>query len=188
MKRTMKKLIAVLLAALMLASIGSLSAFAKTRSAAAGTGKVKTYNVVTSFGDSVAAGVSTSTYEAAHKTKEAKTNYFVRVPGTYIDRVATAVKAKKVYPMAQPGMRSEELRMLLTDTYNGDGHEAYVTNALNGFTTPGGKYKGKDPVKDYLKLRTLYQKSVKEADLITLGIGFNDVWFSILAAAVVARS
>lgn len=184
MKRTMKKLIAVLLAALMLASIGSLPAFAKTRSAAAGTGKVKTYNVVTSFGDSVAAGVSTSTYEAAHKTKEAKTNYFVRVPGTYIDRVATAVKAKKVYPMAQPGMRSEELRMLLTDTYNGDGHEAYVTNALNGFTTPGGKYKGKDPVKDYQKLRTLYQKSVKEADLITLGIGFNDVWFSILAAAV----
>lgn len=184
MKRTMKKLIAVLMAALMLASLCSLSAFAKSSDAAAGTGKVKTYKVVTSFGDSVAAGVSTSTYEAAHKTKEAKTNYFVRVPGTYVDRVATAVRAKKVYPMAQPGMRSEELRMLLTDDYNGDGHETYVTTALNGFTTPGGKYKGKDPVKDYKKLRALYQKSVREADLITLGIGFNDVWFSILAAAV----
>ena len=82
MKRTMKKLIAVLLAALMLASLGSVSAFAKTKSAAAGRGKVKTYNVVTSFGDSVAAGVSTSTYKAAHETKEAKTNYFIRVPGT----------------------------------------------------------------------------------------------------------
>ncbi|MEE1188535.1 MAG: GDSL-type esterase/lipase family protein [Acutalibacteraceae bacterium] len=184
MKRTMKKLIAVLLAALMLASLGSVSAFAKTKSAAAGTGKVKTYNVVTSFGDSVAAGVSTSTYKAAHETKEAKTNYFIRVPGTYVDRVAKKVKAKKVYPLAQPGMRSEELRMLLCDDYKGDGHEAYVTNALNGYTSPGGKYKGKDPVGDYKKLRSLYQTAVKEADLITVGIGFNDVWFSILAAAV----
>ncbi|MBQ1370011.1 MAG: hypothetical protein IIY38_02665 [Clostridia bacterium] len=184
MKRTMKKLIAVLLAALMLASLGSVSAFAKTKSAAAGRGKVKTYNVVTSFGDSVAAGVSTSTYKAAHETKEAKTNYFIRVPGTYVDRVAKKVKAKKVYPLAQPGMRSEELRMLLCDDYKGDGHEAYVTNALNGYTSPGGKYKGKDPVGDYKKLRSLYQTAVKEADLITVGIGFNDVWFSILAAAV----
>ena len=37
----------------------------------------------------------------------------------------------------------------------------------------GGKYTGKNPVKDYQKLRGLYQKAVKEADLITVGIGFN---------------
>ena len=183
MKRTIRKLTAILMALLMLASLGSVSAFAKS----AGTAKAKdykTYKTYVSFGDSVAAGVSTSTYEAAHKTKEAKTNYFVRVPGTYVDRVAKKVHTKKLYPLAQPGMRSEELRMLLCDDYSGDGHEAYVTNALNGFTSTGGKYTGKDPVKDYQKLRGLYQKAVKEADLITVGIGFNDDWFSILAAAV----
>lgn len=183
MKRELRKVVAVLLTMLMLVSLGGISAFAKSAGTAKGT-KYKTYNTFVSFGDSVAAGVSTSTYKAAHETKEAKTNYFVRVPGTYVDRVAKKVNTKKLYPLAQPGMRSEELRMLLCDDYKGDGHEAYVTNALNGYTTPGGKYKGKDPVGDYQKLRGLYQKAVKEADLITVGIGFNDVWFSILAAAV----
>lgn len=182
MKHGMRKVVAVLLAMLMLVSLGGISAFAKSAGTAKGT-KYKTYKTFVSFGDSVAAGVSTSTYKAAHETKEAKTNYFVRVPGTYVDRVAKKVNTKKLYPLAQPGMRSEELRLLLNDCYNGDGHEAYVTNALNGFTSPGGKYTGKDPVKDYKKLRTLYQSAVKEADLITIGIGFNDVWFSILAAA-----
>ena len=144
MKRTIRKLTAILMALLMLASLGSVSAFAKS----AGTAKAKdykTYKTYVSFGDSVAAGVSTSTYKAAHKTKEAKTNYFVRVPGTYVDRVAKKVHTKKLYPLAQPGMRSEELRMLLCDDYSGDGHEAYVTNALNGYTTPGGKYTGSAP-------------------------------------------
>ena len=183
MKRTIRKTVAVLLVMLMLVSVAGVSAFAKSAGAAKGK-DYKTYKTYVSFGDSVAAGVSTSTYKAAHETKEAKKNYFVRVPGTYADRVAKKVHTKKLYPLAQPGMRSEELRMLLTDDYNGDGHEAYVTNALNGFTATGGKYTGKNPVKDYQKLRGLYQKAVKEADLITVGIGFNDVWFSILAAAV----
>ena len=183
MKRTIRKTVAVLLVMLMLVSVAGVSAFAKSAGAAKGK-DYKTYKTYVSFGDSVAAGVSTSTYKAAHETKEAKKNYFVRVPGTYADRVAKKVHTKKLYPLAQPGMRSEELRMLLTDDYNGDGHEAYVTNALNGFTATGGKYTGKNPVKDYQKLRGLYQKAVKEADLITVGIGFNDVCFSILAAAV----
>ena len=144
MKRTIRKTVAVLLVMLMLVSVAGVSAFAKSAGAAKGK-DYKTYKTYVSFGDSVAAGVSTSTYKAAHETKEAKKNYFVRVPGTYADRVAKKVHTKKLYPLAQPGMRSEELRMLLTDDYNGDGHEAYVTNALNGFTATGGKYTGKVP-------------------------------------------
>ena len=176
MNHRLKKITATLLAVVMLLSLSCVSAFAKTA-------KVKTYDTVVSFGDSVAAAVSTDAYTKAHATKEAKTNYFVTVPGSYVEIVSRGVKAKKVYPLAQPGMRSEELRLLLCNDYNGDRVEDYVCNALMGYVTPGKKYKGKDPVKDYKTLRGKYQKAVKDADLVMIGIGFNDVWFSILAAA-----
>ena len=176
MRHPVRKTVAVLLALLMLLSLSGVAAFAKS-------GKtVKTYKTYTSFGDSVAAAVSTSAYKKAHATKEAKTNYFIRVPGSYVDRVGKAVNAKKVYPLAQPGMRTTELRMLLSNTFRGDAHEEYVAKALVGYTNPGKKYEGDDPIGEYLKLRKQYQKAVKEADLITLGLGFNDVWFALLAA------
>ncbi len=178
MRHPVRKTIAAFLALLMLLSLSGVAAFAKSGQT------VKTYKTYTSFGDSVAAAVSTTAYKKAHATKDAKTNYFVRVPGSYADRVGKAVKAKKVYPLAQPGMRSTELRMLLSNDFNGDFHEKYIANALIGYTNPSKKYKGDDPVGEYLKLRGKYQKAVKEADLITVGIGFNDVWFALLAAAV----
>lgn len=173
--RRIARLISVLLAALMLASVCSVSAFAKT---------TKTYKTYVSFGDSVPAGVSLASYKKAHNSAAGKKDYFINVPGTYVDIVAKKVNAKKLYPYAIPGMRSEELRMLLCNDYNGDLHEATVTSSLNGYITPGGKYEGKQPVQDFQKLRKQYQKAVKQADLITLGIGFNDVWFSMLGAAM----
>ena len=174
MSRQWKKITAVLLAVVMLLSLSCVSAFAKA-------GKVKTYDTVVSFGDSVAAAVSTDAYTKAHASKAGQKSYFINVPGSYVDIVSKKVKAKKLYPYAQPGMRSEELRMLLCNDYPGDGHEAYVTNSLDA---PGKKYTGTDPIGDYLTLRKPYQKAVKEADLVMVGIGFNDVWFSILAAAM----
>ena len=81
MKRTIRKTVAVLLVMLMLVSVAGVSAFAKSAGAAKGK-DYKTYKTYVSFGDSVAAGVSTSTYKAAHETKEAKKNYFVRASST----------------------------------------------------------------------------------------------------------
>lgn len=179
MKTTMRKIVAVLLAMLMLVSVGSVAAFAKTTGSS-----VKRYNTVVSFGDSVASGVSMSNFAEAHKTAEAKKTFFVRVPGSYVDIVANKVKAKKLYPLSQPGMRSEELRMLLCNDYQGDRYEDFVANMLIGMLSPGGKYKGKTPLKDYKKFRKQYQNAVKEADLVLISIGFNDMWLSILAAAM----
>ena len=69
--------------------------------------------------------------------------------------------------LAISSMRVEELRVLLDNTYDGDDYTSWR------FTGDDGWFKSAEPG-GLPALRTAYQDSVREADLITVDIGWNN--------------
>lgn len=152
-----KKIVSLVLALVMMASLLSVTASAAT------TKTVKTYKTYVDLGDSISTGFSLATYT--------RDNHWNEVPGSFPSYVAKYVKAKKSYWLSQDGFRTSEIRELLDNNYNGDLMTDYelprnTENFWNNETLQ--------------KYRSKYQKAVKKANLITLNVGFNDGWFPIL--------
>ena len=171
MKHIAAKLAAVSLVFALLVSSISVGALAAST-------QVKHYTSVVSFGDSIAAGFSLPDYKA----KEEGGRHMVartRVEGAYPTLVADAVGATTLVPMAQPGFRTEELRALLCEDYDGD----YVTKSHLGNLAKqvGGVEEAPDySQQSFSKQRGEYIAAAKEADLVLLDIGENDSMMSFL--------
>ncbi len=166
MKKITKRVLSVFMAAIMMLSVLSVGAFAATKD------NVKHYNTYTSLGDSIAAGFSMPDYK-----KQAAGRYVLgkaRVEGAYPDLLAKAVEADKLNQLASPGYRTNELRFLLDNDYDGD----FVTQKWVAVLShlPENTYDG-------LKAsRPEYQNAIKESDLVTVDIGLNDTWLPVMGA------
>lgn len=152
MKKTVKRVIALVLSLVLMASLLSVAA------SAASASNVKHYSVYVNLGDSIASGYGQPN-DQTPKTL---------VPNSYGARIAYAVQADYYYAFAQRGFRTAEVRTLLDDSYNGDA----ITDSQE-MKTASANYTTLAALK---KQRGGYQKAVKQANLITLDVGFNDMW------------
>ena len=164
MKKT-KKLLAILLTLALVLSVTSVFAFAAN--------KPKTYSkydinkdgkvVYTVLGDSIPAGYSLPTFVEDSKWKAS----WPVVDGSYPQYVGQALGADKIYQDAHIGLRSTDLRYLLCDDYMGD--------IAVGWRVPTtDNYRTVDPA-GLAEVRRQYYNHIKKADVITLGIGINDL-------------
>lgn len=166
MKKTMKRLIAALIAVLTLTAVLSMSSFAATRS------NVKQYKTYTVLGDSVAAGYSHPGYDMNHNYNKVEWNL---VPNTYPDILGKAVKATTIHQLAHSGYRSTDLRALLYNDYNGDG--------MSPLRLPSYNDDMRHLNVDQLNvLRNAFQEDIRSSQLITLNIGINDATQPLLIA------
>lgn len=177
MKRTAKRILSLVLALTMMLSVASVFANAATAS------NVKQYKTYLQLGDSIAAGFGLPDYTKHLKNGELIINtgnnpMFVQylVKGSYAQLLAKDVQATKVYPYAAPGFRSSEIRMLIDPNYNGDW--VCKGDAINELSMGAYTYN------QLIKMKPYYQKAVKDADLITIDVGMNDTWFSVVAAVL----
>ena len=178
-KTSMSRMLCLLLCVALLAGILCVGANA----AAAET--VKHYDTYVCMGDSIAAGFG----------DYAKSTYcFERVDVAYHAIVADAVGAELI-PIAHVGTRTEELRWLLEDDFEGD-EVCMSFNGMNYYDAwlasrtsadepnPGVSDAVYNMLKDYYgegALQRFYRDQVQKADLITLEVGENDI---ILYAAL----
>ena len=171
MMKTMKRLLAALVAVLTLTAVLSMSSFAATRT------NCKHYKEYTVLGDSIAAGYSHPGYNMVHDFTQLE---WALVPDTYPDIIAKATGAK-THMLAKSGYRSTDLRALLYNDYDGDGMSPLRLPSTNSDMRH----------MDYAKLnefRAAYQDDIRNSDLITLNIGMNDatqplmITFETLAA------
>lgn len=164
MKKT-RKLLAILLTLALVLSFTSVFAFAAK--------KPKTYSkydinkdgkvVYTVLGDSIAAGYSLPGFVEDSKWKAS----WPVVDGSYPQYVGQAIGANKIYQDAHIGLRSTDLRYLLCEDYPGD--------IAVGWRVPTtDNYRTVDPA-GLAEVRKQYYNHIKKADVITLGIGINDL-------------
>ncbi len=166
MNRLAKRVLSMLMAGVLLTSVLSVSASAAKYS------NVKIYKTVSSLGDSIPSGFSLPDYnrKANGKFVMGKT----RVEGSYPAIVADAVAAKTFYPLAQPGFRTTELRILVDPNYDGD----YVTAKYIGTLSNNPDY----TTENIKAQRSEYINKIKASDLVMIDIGFNDTWLPVLGA------
>ncbi|MBQ3262184.1 MAG: hypothetical protein IJH52_03345, partial [Oscillospiraceae bacterium] len=167
--RTIKRSLALLLAAVMLLSTLSISVFAADRN-------VKHYDNYLCLGDSIAAGY----------TQERTDCWYMQVNDkAYHSLVADATGAR-LQQLGWSGTRTEELRWLFDPSFAGD--EWVLTqnsmDALQNYTGESDTWNAilekstiEDPSAYYGEdfLRNIFTDSLKQADLVTLNIGTNDI-------------
>lgn len=155
---------------------------------------VKHYDTYTVYGDSITAGVNCEdyyryynedgTYESSGSYSSSKAAAAAswdrgdnrRVDGTYPALVEDMVTAKTVNHYSRIGYRSDELRIMLDDNYYGDD----LTPTLLEFL--GETYSVS--IDDWLLNRPGFQQAAVDADLITLGIGSNDILMTVWFKAI----
>ncbi|MBQ4645282.1 MAG: S-layer homology domain-containing protein [Clostridia bacterium] len=163
MKKIVRNIIAIILALVMVSSTFVCFADGLNEDAVnAHRGQYKNYVLL---GDSVASGyrdVMSENDDLYNKTY-GETAY-CRVPGSYADVLANAIiEDKSMTAFAGPGFRTIEIRYMLEDDF--DEADDYMFHPAQMDTV------GDAGSEEY---RTAYKKAVKEADLITLGVGGND--------------
>lgn len=161
MKKSIRKIISVLLAVVMLMSVAAVSAMAANRN------NVRHYGTYVCIGDSVAAGFGLPDYNRRGK----KMVYKTRIKGSYADHIARDTGAK-FYSLAYPGFTSATLRYELQDSYKMNWWEL---NQLANFTANTYTKKWLENEKSYIR------NTIKKADLITIDIGVNDSWYGTIA-------
>ena len=123
------------------------------------------YGTYVCLGDSIAAGYGPY-------NKEIKG--FARIEPAYHAIVADAVSADTFYPLARTGFRTTELRYMIDETYPGDDYLFKI-------------YKMDPELR--AQMRPEFAKALKEADLITLNVGSNDVLnFANVKASLATQS
>ena len=155
---------------------------------------VKHYDTYTIYGDSITAGVNCKDYYRYYNkdgSYESSASYSSemaaaadhwdrgdtrRVEGTYPALVEDMVTADTVNHFSRIGYRSDELRILLDDDYYGDDLTPTLLNFL------GETYYVS--IDDWIKNRPAFQQAAVDADLITLGIGSNDVLMTVWFKAI----
>lgn len=171
MKKAYKRIVSIVLALVLMVSVVSVSAYAATATT------VRQYKVYASLGDSIAGGFSMPDYNA-----QANGQYVVgkiRVKGSYPDLLADDVLSTTFYPLAQPGFRTAEIRLMLDNSYDGD----LITEKYVGELSNTTAYS----LKSLKSQRKEYQTKIAKADLITLDCGFNDTWLPLEASALQIR-
>lgn len=161
-----KRIVSVLLAAVLIASVFCTTALAASDNSASYYGKYKT---ITCLGDSASSGYGLADYQKYNKLVVWET----RIDGSYPDLVAKDAGAQTLYSYGASGIRSCELRMLLDAGYSGDNlvNDGVMATLSDGEITPA----------KIAQLRPDYIKAVKDADLIILDIGFDDIWLPTIA-------
>jgi len=186
MRKSIKRIITLCLAVMMLASVMSISSFAAT----------KTYGVYTSLGDSIPAGYGLPTYNYANpptNDEELKNYDFsvhdtcTRVDKAYPALVSDGMSINKTNYYAKCGYRSVELRALLDPTYQRTDLDQYMLYTLTGNVTSDQSEAATEALSkgqistyladfnaDFNAQSDAYKKAIAEADLITLNFGSND--------------
>lgn len=177
MKKTGKKLICMLLAVLMLASVG-VGAFADK-------GKDYGYDKYMCIGDSIAAGCALTksgeetvfdqnsdnfAYVYSEQYIYLGHNYAV-VPKAYHSLVSDRIGAE-LLQCARSGMRAVELRYWLDGVYNDFDETCSWDNTYYDIDGNGFTLKDLDAFNKYIN----YPEKIKEADIISINLGSNDVF------------
>ena len=178
MSKTMKKVLAVVLALLMLSStaVVSFAAVEVNQDAVAKHyGQYKNYVLL---GDSAASGYRDEMSDNdKHNNDLYMDSTYCRYVGSYSDVLANAIiEDKSMTALAAPGFRTIEMRYMLEDDYAATCTDPYLFHPSHLYVyddqtcachnekmLPGSEH-----------FRDLFKKSIAEADLITLGIGGND--------------
>ncbi|MBQ8063340.1 MAG: hypothetical protein IJ230_05320 [Clostridia bacterium] len=167
MTSRMKKVLSLILAVCMLLTVGALNVFADYK---------KPYKVYASFGDSIAAGLGLPDYHTTYDETSGTLGDGDRIPGSYPDIVASAVNAE-LRPMARQGFRSNELRLVLDDTYYGDTITALMLPALS----PNYAGMSAEQVIGIIKgQKAEFVKAIDDSELITIQLGSNDLMESVM--------
>ena len=124
---------------------------------AATADNVRHYDTYVCIGDSIAEGYGPDNQDLVG---------LKRVPFAYHSYVADAVTADKFYPMARPGGSTSEVLYFLDST---------VPYNASYFRIPIAEDAA-------AALRIEIQNAVREADLITLNVGSNDIFTTTLFA------
>ena len=160
--KSFRKLVAAILACLMLTLGCSAAAYAKTPS----------YETYVVLGDSIATGYQQPTYVEGQNVRKV---CWPLIETAYPGVLAKMVSASKTYMMAKGGWRTVELRAVLDKNYFGDAMCRERLPLLEGSSW-------QPDVKAVATLRHGYRANIKKADLITVQIGSNDVWQPIQVA------
>ncbi len=163
MKKTVRDIIAIVLAFVMASA--SFVCFAEGLNEDAVSEHYGQYKNYVLLGDSVASGYRdvVSDNDDLYNKTYGETAYY-RVPGSYADVLANAIiEDKSMTAFAGPGFRTIEIRYMLEDDFDGADDYMFHPAQMNTVGEPGSE-----------EYRTAYKKAVKEADLITLGVGGND--------------
>ena len=148
----LRKRIAALFLMVLMAALCCVPTFAVSRK----------YNTYVVLGDSIAAGYMLPGYKFGGRKNAAWTV----TKGSYPQYIARAVGAKKTYQMAHGGYRTNELRVLLDDSFTGD--------FISGRRLPSKKDSLELDQKAVAKLKREFRANIAKADLITLNLGSND--------------
>ena len=178
MKKSIRKVLAVALAMLMLSSTFVVSLAATELNADAVAKHYGQYKNYLLLGDSVASGYRdeiTENDEAYNELHKDSTYY--RYTGSYADVLANAIiEDKSMTALAAPGFRTIEMRYMLEDDFAATCTDPYLFHTSHLYVYEDeicdchnvNKLPGSEHFRDEFK------KSIKAADLITLGIGGND--------------
>lgn len=179
MKKTMKRMLAVFLTALMISSAFTCmsSAVLNEDAVAKHKGQYKNYLLL---GDSVASGYRDEVTDNDSDWNEMHNeSTYWRVPGSYADVLANAIiDDKSMTAFAGPGFRTIEIRYMLEDDYAAICDDEYLFHPSQLYVYEDYGYPPGDE-----RIRKAYQQAVKDADLITLGVGGND-WGAYLSWVV----
>lgn len=179
MKKFMKKAVATFLALVMLS--GSFVCFAFELNEEAVKKHYGQFENYLLLGDSVASGYrdEMSDNDSAFDKAYNETTYW-RVPGSYADVLANAIiEDKSMTAFAAPGFRTIEMRYMLEDEFAATCDDPYLFHPAQLYVYEDYGYLPGDE-----RIRKAYQEAVKEADLITLGVGGND-WGAYLGWVIV---
>lgn len=175
MRKNFKKLLATVLALVMLS--GSFVCFAALDENAvqAHYGQFENYVLL---GDSVACGYRDEMSENdAHFNDLYNETTYCRVPGSYADILANAIIAdKSMTALAGPGYRTIEMRYMLEDDFKETCTDEYLfwPSHLYAYQHQYCAECGEYLLPGSEHFRKLFKESIANADLITLGIGGND--------------
>lgn len=163
-----KRIVSLLLAALMMGSCLTVFASAKNQSLSKLRASEKKASVYTALGDSASSGFGLPDYSR----RGTLVLFGERIQDSYPDLVAKELGADVLYPYGVSGIRTTELRFLLDQHYDGDDIlDGQIVTLSDGLISRGVLE----------QQRPNYMKAVKEADVITLDIGFDDIWMPTIA-------
>ncbi len=143
----LSRLLTLVLAVVMLVGVMTVGVNAATIK------NVKHYDTYLCLGDSIAAGYGP--YEGYPKCLG-----FERMDVAYHAIVADAVHCSTLYPLGRTGFRTQEIRYMLEQNYAGDDYLFQIANLSD---------------ETVAQWKPVFEKAAKDADLITLNVGSNDV-------------
>lgn len=124
-----------------------------------------------SFGDSIASGLGLPDYYEA----DGSPRHNVRIEGSFPALFADSIGASNPAYLANPGFRPNELAMVLCDDYYGD----FITYSVMASMA---QLDAAELPAWIAENRPVYQNAVKNADVITINLGSNNVMMRMMVA------